>query len=57
MSNRDNMNFSEKEVKQAMMINAGMSDLYIVKSEYEVQKKYIDFALLPLENMPDDFLD
>ena len=53
ISNRDNMNFSEKEVKQAMMIYAGMSDLYVVKSEYEVQKKYIDFALLPLENTPE----
>jgi len=53
ISNRDDMNFSEKEVKQAMMIYAGMSDLYIVKSEYEVQKKYIDFALLPLKNMPE----
>ena len=53
MSNRDNMNFSEKEVKQAMMIYAGMSDLYVVKSEYEVQKKYIDFALLPLKNIPE----
>jgi hypothetical protein len=53
ISNRDDMNFSEKEVKQAMMIYAGVSDLYIVKSEYEVQKKYIDFALLPLENMPE----
>ena len=36
-----------------MMIYAGVSDLYVVKSEYEVQKKYIDFALLPLENMPE----
>ncbi|MDR2855078.1 MAG: ATP-binding protein [Methanomicrobiales archaeon] len=53
MSNRDDMNFSEKEVKQAMMIYAGMSDLYLVKSEYEVQKKYIDFILLPLENTPE----
>ena len=53
ISNRDDMNFSEKEVKQAMMIYAGMSDLYVVKSEYEVQKKYIDFALLPLENTPE----
>ena len=53
ISNRDDMNFSEKEVKQAMMIYAGMSSQYILKSEYEVQKKYIDFALLPLKNMPE----
>jgi hypothetical protein len=51
ISNRDNMNFSEKEVKQAMMIYAGMSSLYHVKSEYETEKKYIDFVLMPLRNM------
>ena len=53
ISNRDAMNFSEKEVKQAMMIYAGMSDLYLVKSEYEVQKKYVDFVLRPLQNRPE----
>jgi hypothetical protein len=53
ISNRDAMNFSEKEVKQAMMIYAGMSSLYIVKSEYEMQRKYIDFVLMPLRNMPE----
>jgi hypothetical protein len=30
-----------------------MSSLYHVKSEYETQKKYIDFVLMPLRNMPE----
>jgi hypothetical protein len=53
ISNRDNMSFSEKEVKQAMMMYAGMSSQYIVKSEYEAQKKYVDFVLRPLQNRPE----
>jgi hypothetical protein len=47
LSNRDSMQFSEKEIKVAMAAYAGMSDLYFIKSEYEVEKKYIDLIFFP----------
>jgi len=53
ISNRDNMDYSEKKAKQAMMLYAGISNLYIVKSEYEAQKRYVDFTLRPLQNRPE----
>jgi hypothetical protein len=47
LSNRDSIKFSEKEIKVAMAAYAGMSNLYLIKSEYEVEKKYIDLIFFP----------
>jgi hypothetical protein len=47
LSNRDSIGFSEKEIKVAMAAYAGMSNLYLIKSEYEVEKKYIDLIFFP----------
>ena len=47
ISNRDSIGFSEKEIKVAMAAYAGMSNLYLIKSEYEVEKKYVDLVLFP----------
>jgi hypothetical protein len=34
-----------------MMVYAAMSTQYIVKSEYEVQRSYADFVLMPLRDL------
>ena len=47
LSNRDSIHFSEKEIKIAMAAYAGMTNLYLIKSEYEVEKRYIDLAFFP----------
>ena len=47
LSNRDSIGFSEKEIKVAMAAYAGMSNLYLIKSEYEVDKKYVDLVFFP----------
>jgi hypothetical protein len=41
------MGFSEKEIKVAMAAYAGMSNLYLIKSEYEVEKRYVDLIFFP----------
>jgi hypothetical protein len=47
ISNRDSIGFSEKEIKVAMAAYASISNLYLIKSEYEVEKKYIDLIFFP----------
>ena len=47
ISNRDSIGFSEKEIKIAVAAYSGMTNLYLIKSEYEVEKRYIDLAFFP----------
>jgi len=44
--NRDFIGFDEKYIKIALFSYANMSNLYLVRSEYEVSDGYIDIALL-----------
>jgi hypothetical protein len=53
LSNRDSMRFSEKEIKVAMAAYARISNLYIIKSEYEVEDGYIDLVFFPRADMPE----
>jgi hypothetical protein len=46
-SNRDYRNFDEKYIKVAMAVYAGISNLYLIKSEYEVEEGYIDLIFFP----------
>ena len=45
-SNRDFIGFDEKYIKIALFMYANMSNLYLVKSEYEVDEGYVDIAFL-----------
>jgi hypothetical protein len=47
ISNRDSQRFSEAQIKIAMAAYAGISQLYLVKSEYEVEKQYVDLVFFP----------
>jgi hypothetical protein len=49
LSNRDYINFDEKYVKLIMLSYCMLSNVYLVKSEYEVDKGYIYIALLRRE--------
>ncbi|NSW92525.1 MAG: AAA family ATPase [Firmicutes bacterium] len=49
LSNRDYINFDEKYVKLIMLSYFMLSNIYLVKSEYEVDGGYIDIALLKRE--------
>jgi hypothetical protein len=51
LSKRDFIRFDEKYVKLVMLNYFYMSQLFFVKSEYEVQGGYIDIALLPRINV------
>jgi hypothetical protein len=44
---RDSQRFSEAQIKIAMAAYAGISQLYLVKSEYEVEKQYVDLVFFP----------
>ena len=46
-SNRDYRGFDEKYIKVAMAVYAGISNLYLIKSEYEVEDGYIDLIFFP----------
>lgn len=49
LSNRDYQNFDEKYVKVLFYsLVQNFDDTYIVKSEYEVDRKYPDLLLIPL---------
>jgi hypothetical protein len=48
-SNRDYIGFDEKYIKVILFTYANMSNLFLVKSEYEVSHGYIDIALLSRE--------
>ncbi|NLW77254.1 MAG: hypothetical protein GXY18_12655 [Methanomicrobiales archaeon] len=45
-SNRDYIGFNEKYITIAFFTYTNMSNLYLVKSEYEVNERHIDIALL-----------
>ncbi|NSW92786.1 MAG: AAA family ATPase [Firmicutes bacterium] len=49
LSNRDYINFDEKYVKLIMLSYFMLSNVYLVKSEYEVEDGYIDIALFRRE--------
>jgi len=49
LSNRDYINFDEKYIKLIMLSYLMLSNIYMVKSEYEVEDGYIDIALLRRE--------
>ena len=53
LSNRDSIGFSEKEIKIAVAAYIGITNMYLVKSEYEVEKRYIDLAFFPRADMPE----
>ncbi len=46
LSNRDFMRFEEKYIKIVMLTYFRLSNICIVKSEYEVKGGYVDIALL-----------
>lgn len=46
LSNRDAMNFDEKYVKALFVGFANLANIYFIKSETEIQKKYPDIMLL-----------
>ncbi len=46
LSNRDYINFDEKYIKVLMFSYLNLSDLTILKSEYEVAEGYVDLVLL-----------
>jgi len=54
-SNRDYIGFDEKYIKIIIFTYAHMSNLYLVKSEYEVPDGYIDIALLAREPWNPDY--
>lgn len=54
-SNRDYIGFDEKYIKIIIFTYAHMSNLYLVKSEYEVHDGYIDIALLAREPWNPDY--
>jgi hypothetical protein len=45
LSNRDAMNMDEKHVKTIIYSYISLSDLYMIKSEYELQGNYADLVL------------
>ena len=54
ISNLDYRNFDEKYIKLAMFAYAEISDLYLIKSEYEVEGGgYIDLVFFPQTDMPE----
>jgi hypothetical protein len=46
LSNRDFITFSEKHIKLLFIVYANLSNLYFIKSEYEVQTGYPDIMFL-----------
>ncbi|PCJ15570.1 MAG: AAA family ATPase, partial [Candidatus Cloacimonadota bacterium] len=46
LSNRDFLNFDEKYIKAILFSYLSMSNLYFIKSEYEVEKNYVDLVML-----------
>jgi hypothetical protein len=55
LSNRDYLQFNETHIRLIMYAYLNMSQLFTVKSEYEVPGGYIDIALLPNNRFPVDF--
>jgi hypothetical protein len=55
LSNRDYLNFNESHIHLIMYAYLNMSQLFTIKSEYEVPGGYIDIALLPNNRFPVDY--
>ena len=55
LSNRDYISFDEKYIKLIMLSYFMLSNVYMVKSEYEVESGYIDIALLRREPIEPDY--
>jgi hypothetical protein len=57
LSNRDNQNFDEKHLKAIMASYLSRSSSYLMRSEFESERKYIDVLLLkrPPFDMPHQF--
>jgi Predicted AAA-ATPase/PD-(D/E)XK nuclease superfamily len=57
LSNRDNQNFDEKHLKAIMASYLSLSSSYLMRSEFESERKYIDVLLLkrPPFDMPHQF--
>jgi hypothetical protein len=55
LSNRDYLHFNESHIHLIMYAYLNMSQLFTVKSEYEVPGGYIDIALLPNNRFSVDF--
>jgi hypothetical protein len=57
LSNRDNQNFDEKHLKAIMASYLSLSSSYMMRSEFESERKYIDVLLLkrPPFEMPHQF--
>jgi hypothetical protein len=55
LSNRDYISFDEKYIKLIILSYLMLSNIYMVKSEYEVEKGYIDIALLRREPIDPDY--
>jgi len=53
LSNRDSIAFAEKDLKIVLALYIFMSELYTLKSEYEIERKYIDLAFIPRATMPE----
>jgi len=47
LSNRDSLTFAEKDLKITLALFFLMSEAYDLKSEYEVERKYIDLVFFP----------
>jgi hypothetical protein len=55
LSNRDYLHFNETNIHHIMYAYLILSQLFTVKSEYEVPGGYIDIALLPNNRFPVDY--
>jgi hypothetical protein len=55
LSNRDYLHFNETHIHLIMYAYLSMSQLFTVKSEYEVPGGYIDIALLPNNRFPVEY--
>jgi hypothetical protein len=47
LSNRDSLGFTETNLKITLALFFLMTKMYTLKSEYEVERKYIDLVLFP----------
>jgi len=47
------MQFDEKYIKVAMAAYASISNQYIIKSDYEVEKGHVDLVFFPRDNTTD----
>jgi hypothetical protein len=53
LSNRDSLGFAEKDLKITLALYLLMSKVYTMKSEYEVERRYIDLVFFPEADMPE----